>query len=75
GEAVDIIQIIGKALRAARDTFQPRGKMHLFLAVPAGLAMMLGQTLNTFGPIQTYEHIATDAVGMYHPSVFLSPSG
>jgi hypothetical protein len=75
GEAVDIIQIIGKALREARDTFQPRGKMHLFLAVPAGLAMMLGQTLNTFGPIQTYEHIATDAVGMYHPSVFLSPSG
>jgi hypothetical protein len=74
-EAVDIIQIIGRALREARDTFQPRGKIHLFLAVPAGLAMMLGQTLNTFGPIQTYEHIATDAVGMYRPSVFLSPSG
>jgi len=74
GEAVDIIRVISEGLRQARDSFQPRGKMHLFLAVPAGLAMMLGQTLNTFGPIQTYEHVGNDAVGMYQPAALLQTS-
>jgi SMODS-associated and fused to various effectors sensor domain len=73
GEAVDIIRVISQALRQARDGFQPRGKIHLFLAVPAGLAMMLGQTLNTFGQIQTYEHVGTDAVGIYQPAALLKP--
>jgi hypothetical protein len=73
GEAIDIIRVIAQALRLARDNFQPRGKIHLFLAVPAGLAMMLGQTLNTFGQIQTYEHMGTDAVGMYQSAALLKP--
>jgi hypothetical protein len=73
GEVVDIIRVIADALRQARDRFQPRGKIHLFLAVPAGLAMMLGQTLNTFGPVQTYEHIGSDAVGIYQPAALLKP--
>jgi hypothetical protein len=63
-----------EALRAARDGFQPRGTLHLFLAVPAGLAMMIGQMLNTFGLVQTYEHIGTDAVGSYQPAAGLQPS-
>jgi SMODS-associated and fused to various effectors sensor domain len=74
GQAVDIVRIIAEALRQARDTFQPRGAVHLFLAVPAGLAVMIGQTLNTFGPIQTYEHVGTDAVGVYQPAALLAPS-
>ncbi len=74
GKAVDIVRIIAEALRHARDTLQPRGTVHLFLAVPAGLAVLIGQTLNTFGPIQTYEHVGTDAVGMYQPAVLLAPS-
>jgi SMODS-associated and fused to various effectors sensor domain len=74
GEAVDIVRVISEALRQARDNFQPRGTIHLFLAVPAGLAVMLGQTLNTFGPIQTYEHMGTDTVGIYHPAALLEPS-
>ena len=65
---------IAEALRHARDTLQPRGTVHLFLAVPAGLAVLIDQTLNTFGPIQTYEHVGTDAVGMYQPAVLLAPS-
>ena len=73
GEAVDIIRVISQALRQARDSFQPRDKIHLFLAVPAGLAMMLGQTLNTFGQIQTYEHVGTEAVGIYQPAALLKP--
>jgi hypothetical protein len=74
GKALDIVRIIAEALRQARDTLQPRGTVHLFLAVPAGLAVMIGQTLNTFGPIQTYEHVGTDAVGAYQPAVLLAPS-
>lgn len=43
GQAVDIVRVMSEGLRQAR----------LFLAVPAGLAGMIGQALNTFGPIQT----------------------
>jgi len=37
GKAADIVRVIAEGLRRARDTFQPRGSVHLFLAVPAGL--------------------------------------
>lgn len=74
GKAAHIVQVIAEALRQTRDSLQPRGAVHLFLAVPAGLAMMIGQTLNTFGVIQTYEHIGTDATGVYEPAARLSPS-
>jgi hypothetical protein len=74
GEARDVVRIIIEALRSARDQYQPRGALHLFLAVPAGLAMMIGQMLNTFGAVQTYEHIPVDAVGRYEPAVKLQPA-
>jgi hypothetical protein len=74
GQAADIVRVIVEGLRQARDTLQPRGILHLFLAVPAGLAVMIGQMLNTFGPVQTYEHVPTDAVGMYQPAALLEPS-
>lgn len=74
GKAVDIVRVIAEGLRQARDTLQPRGTIHLFLAVPAGLAVMIGQSLNTFGPIQTYEHVGTDTVGIYQPAAVLAPS-
>lgn len=74
GKAVDIVRVIAEALRQSRDTLQPRGTVHLFLALPAGLAVMIGQTLNTFGPVQTYEHVGTDAVGVYQPAALLAPS-
>jgi len=74
GQVVDIVRVIAEGLRKARDDFQPRGTLHLFLAVPAGLAVMIGQTLNTYGPFQTYEHVGTDAVGVYQPTVLVKPS-
>ncbi|MGH9553633.1 MAG: SAVED domain-containing protein, partial [Terriglobales bacterium] len=74
GEAADVLHMIVEGLRKARADLQPRGTVHLFLAVPAGLAMMIGQMLNTFGPIQTYEHLAMDAVGAYQPAARLMPS-
>jgi hypothetical protein len=74
GQAADVVRVVVEGLRKARTELQPRGTVHLFLAVPAGLAMMIGQALNTFGPVQTYEHLATDAVGVYQPVVLLKPS-
>jgi hypothetical protein len=74
GQARDLVRIIVEALRYARDQYQPRGALHLFLAVPAGLAMLIGQMLNTFGTVQTYEHVPTDAVGRYVPAARLEPS-
>ena len=74
GQAADIARVVLEGLRQARTDLQPRGTVHLFLAVPAGLAMMIGQTLNTFGLVQTHEHIGTDAVGVYHPAALLHPS-
>jgi hypothetical protein len=74
GQARDVVRVIVEGLRHARDVLQPRGTLHLFLAVPAGLAVMTGQMLNTFGPVQTYEHVPTDAVGVYEPAALLEPS-
>lgn len=74
GQAADVVRVIVEGLRAARNTLQPRGTLHLFLAVPAGLAVMVGQYLNTFGPVQTYEHVGTDVVGVYQPAAVLAPS-
>ncbi len=74
GQARDLVRIIVEALRYTKDQYQPRGILHLFLAVPAGLAMMIGQMLNTFGTVQTYEHVPTDAVGRYLSAARLQPS-
>jgi hypothetical protein len=74
GQARDVVRVVIEALRHARSVAQPRGTVHLFLAVPAGLAVMIGQMLNTFGPVQTYEHIPRDAVGVYEPAALLKPS-
>ena len=47
GEALDVAQLAIEGARAARNMFGIRGRVHLFMAVPAGLAMMVGQLLNT----------------------------
>jgi hypothetical protein len=36
--------------------------------------MLIGQLLNTFGLVQTYEHMPVDGVGIYHPAALLRPS-
>jgi hypothetical protein len=58
GEAADIACLAANAVANAQSTFKVRGRVHLFLAVPAGLAFMIGQLLNTVGEVQTYEHLA-----------------
>jgi len=72
-QAAHVAKIVAEEIRKARTEFHLRGRIHLFMAVPAGLAMMIGQLLNTVGPVQTYEHIPTDPTGRYHPAALLVP--
>jgi len=72
GEAVHLVDTILRAIRAAQATYRDTRCTHLFLAVPAGVALMLGQLANALGPLQTYEHIPVDTVGRYRPAVRLT---
>ena len=76
GEARDLADLVQRHLLRACADFYITGKIHLFLAAPAGLAVMIGQLLNRFGPVQTYEYLTpTGAIGHYQPAVLLHPSG
>ena len=45
------------AIRSLKDTLRlPRANLHLFLACPLGLAVLIGQHLNTLGECVVYEH-------------------
>lgn len=73
GEAADaarrLIEAVGTARRAWRDV----RRIHVFLAGPAGFGVLVGGLLNGLGPIQTYEHIQSDAVGHYQRAALLHP--
>lgn len=71
GQALDIARKVVAAARNARQEYGITGQVHLFAAVPAGLAMLIGQLLNTLGPVQTYEHIPFSATGRYEPAALL----
>jgi SMODS-associated and fused to various effectors sensor domain len=74
-EAVDLAHEVVMAMRAARSRYGRVRDVHLFIAGPVGLAFLLGQLLNTFGTIRTYEHVSDHSVGHYSPAVALEPSG
>ena len=74
GEATDAALAIQDGLRTARREYGNIGTAHLFMAVPAGLAMLIGQLLNTFGAVQTYEHVTVDGSGLYRPAALLRPN-
>ncbi len=69
GEAADIALTFQDGVRLARREYGNIGTVHLFMSVPAGLAMLIGQLLNTFGVVQTYEHVASDGSGQYRPAL------
>lgn len=71
GEAVDVAHLVIEAARSARQNYDVRGQVHLFMAVPVGLAVLIGQLLNTLGPVQTYEHIPDSATGHYRAAALL----
>jgi hypothetical protein len=72
GQATDVAFLAIESMRSARQSHSATGRVHLFMAAPAGLAFMLGQLLNTFGEVQTYEHVAEQ--GHYAVSALLRPS-
>ena len=73
-QAVDIAMTVAEAIRDARRGFRPLSVVHLFMAVPIGLAVLIGQSLNTLGPVQTYEHVSIDGTGIYRAAARLTPS-
>ena len=73
GQATDVALTVQDALRTARREYGNIGNVHLFMAAPAGLAFLVGQLLNTFGSIQTYEHVTDDGSGSYKPAALLRP--
>jgi hypothetical protein len=75
GQARHVAGLVQQAIRKARSEYPITGAVHLFMAVPAGLAMMIGQRLNTLDAVQTYEYIGEDSLtGTYRPAVLLHPS-
>ena len=72
GQAVDLARKTIEAARRARGEYAIGGRVHVFMAVPAGLAMLVGQLLNTLGPVQTYEHIQSNPIGIYRPAALLN---
>jgi hypothetical protein len=74
GEATDVALAVQDAMRTARREYGNIGTVHLFMAAPAGLAMLIGQLLNTFGSVQTYEHVTVDGSGQYRPAALLRPN-
>jgi hypothetical protein len=77
GEAVDLAVAIRDSLRKLRQDLGSVGRLHLFMAVPVGLAFLLGQLLNTFGEVLVYEHVPAigDSPGQYKPEVLLRLPG
>lgn len=74
GEATDVALAVQDGMRTARREYGNIGTFHLFMAVPAGLAMLIGQLINTFGAVQTYEHVTVDGSGQYRPAALLRPN-
>lgn len=66
-------EVVIDALRAARRLYNATGTVHLYLACPVGLAFLIGRQLNTFGTVQTYEHVPSmnppyQPAAKFHPS-------
>jgi len=74
GQAADVAFVVHEGLRTVRREYGNVGTVHLFMAVPAGLAVLIGQLLNTFGSVQTYEHVTLDGSGTYVPAALLRPN-
>jgi SMODS-associated and fused to various effectors sensor domain len=74
GQATHVALAVQDGMRTARREYGNMGTAHLFMAAPAGLAVMIGQLLNTFGAVQTYEHVTGDGSGEYRAAALLRPN-
>ena len=71
------LKIARQAVDSARDQKallrMKRANLHLFLACPLGLAVLIGQDLNTFGECTVYEY-RSDKIPAYMPVHQFKPS-
>ncbi len=58
GTAARIAVLAAELYKKAESKWMAEGGLHLFLAVPAGLAFMIGQHLNAISKVQAYEFLA-----------------
>jgi hypothetical protein len=72
-QVVDAVEKTIDGIRQAKRRWPEPGNIHLFLSAPVGFAILLGQRLNAFGPIQLYEHEPTDGIGEYRVAGLLRP--
>ncbi|MCP5517939.1 MAG: SAVED domain-containing protein [Verrucomicrobiales bacterium] len=73
-EAADIAWQVRDAIHEAITRFHPIGTIHLFVAAPVALAVLMGQLFNTLPAVQVYEHVRGASPGPYQPALWLDPS-
>jgi hypothetical protein len=66
GHGVALAEQIRNAVRAHLSQHPETSKIHLFLAGPAGLALMLGHRWNRLRPTVVYEHLGVG--NLYQPA-------
>ena len=69
-----VIAAIDAARRQREDLGMTNARLHLFLACPLGMAVLLGQKLNTFGECILYEHDPSERPNYRRVHAF-NPSG
>lgn len=75
GQAVDAACRTVEAIKKAKREWRDVRRVHVFMAAPTGFAVMFGQLINGLGPVQTYEHLQEDAIGVYRRAALLHPGG
>lgn len=70
-EAAHAAYIFRQEVQTALNELSATSKIHLFMAVPAGLAFLFGQQSNAFPQIQTYLLETSNGERTYHPAVLL----
>jgi hypothetical protein len=75
GQAVDAVHRTVEEIKKVQREWRNVRRLHVFMSAPAGFAVMFGQLLNGLGPVQTYEHVQKDAVGVYRRAALLHPGG
>ena len=73
GQAADAAFEIRNAIKTAVNSYPEIKRVHLFMAVPAGLGLMIGQLVNVPVKFQTYDLEESDSGRRYRAAVGLSP--
>jgi hypothetical protein len=71
-QGIDLALRVRQALASAQIDWRLRSReLHLFISAPVALAVLIGQLLNTWGPITVYEE--SSGAHPYAPSLTIAP--